>query len=386
MSGKGGAKVGMDDYFAAGGTVDGLIARAQKELKLPPHQERQTEHERVGDVLPDAPVDPELRIPLGYEVGLGGVTRIKTDMRDLHETRMPVAGGPVLIGGRLEDLGDGRESVVLFYHRAGRWRRVTTDRATIANARALVELSAVGVPVTSGSAAALVEYLSAFENTNIERLPHAYTATQMGWQGDGGKMGFLWGRRLLRPGDDAQEVDVEQVDPREWSKGSVSFKGSDAGDEQIAAGFTAQGTYGGWREAVAPLKDYPRLKLNLYASLTPPILPIIGAPNFVVDTSNPTSTGKTVALRVGASAWGNPDERTPESVLHTWDATRVWIERASAVLNSLPLMLDDTKRAKHPRIVGQTLYDSTSGTGRGRGSPRGMARAGSWTTVLLSTG
>lgn len=73
-------------------------------------------------------------------------------------------------------------------------------------------------------------------------------------------------------------------------------------------------------------------------------------------------------------------------MLWSWDVTRVWIERASGVLSGLPLLLDDTKRARKPQLVAQTLYDVASGRGRGRGSIKGTRRSGNWRTVLLSTG
>src|SRR5215212_8643622 len=141
-----------------------------------------------------------------------------------------------------------------------------------------------------------------------------------------------------------------------------------------------------WVQAVAQVADRPRALLALYASLAPPLLEIIEAPNFGIDWCGFTSLGKTTTLRVAASVWGNPDERGTNTVLHTWDATRVWVERASATLDGLPLLLDDTKRAKQRSLVAQTIYDVVQGRGRGRGSPKGLRRSGSWRTILLSTG
>ena len=82
----------------------------------------------------------------------------------------------------------------------------------------------------------------------------------------------------------------------------------------------------------------------LLAACAPPILGIVGASNFVVETAGTTSTGKTTVQRLGASVWGCPDERAEASCLHTWDTTRVWVERVGGLLDGLPLILDDTKR------------------------------------------
>jgi hypothetical protein len=327
-------------------------------------------------------------VPFGYEVGMGGVSRVRVDPDTLEESRVFVARAPMFIGGRMSDIHDGTESVDLVFRRAGGWRRHTAERATIANKNGIVGLAAVGIPVTSGNAGALVEYLAEFESVNIERLPHARLSGQMGWQGKGGERGFLWDKRLLGGGEEipVRSADPEEIPPEEWPEGLICFRGADAGDEQLAGGFHSSGTLEGWQEAVASVGAYPRVRLAVYAALCAPILKIVGAPNFIVDWSCQTSTGKTVTLRVGASCWGNPDERAPQAAIGTWDATRVWIERASASLNNLPLVLDDTKRARRPAGVGQTLYDAASGRGRGRGSKRGMGRTGTWSTVLLSTG
>ena len=83
-------------------------------------------------------------------------------------------------------------------------------------------------------------------------------------------------------------------------------------------------------------------------ALAPPMLEILGASNFVLDFAGATSSGKTTTLRVAASCWGKPDERSDESAMHTWDVTRVFLERASTIISGMPLILDDTKRAKDP--------------------------------------
>ena len=386
-NGEGGKKVGLDDFFAMGKTVDDLLECARKDLKPPPYDPGRADHALVTEAVEDIPAPPNLKVPSGYTLGKGGI--LKTTMsRDLSEERTEsVVPAPIIIAGRTTDVNDGREATDLLYIRGGEWKRHTTPRSTACNSREIVKLSDFGVPVTSGNASDLVEYLGDFDATNIAELPHGKTSAQMGWQGKKGDMGFLWGKRLLQRGQPMPdtEVDVDALSPEEWGDG-VMFRGADVGDEQLAAGFSPSGTFERWRKTMERLEGYPRVKLTVAGSLATPLLEVVGGDNFVIDLPSPTSRGKTTTLRIDASVWGNPDERAPESALGTWDATRVWIERASAILNSIPLMLDDTKRARHPRIVAQTLYDVTSGRGRGRGSREGLGRSGRWSTVLITTG
>jgi putative DNA primase/helicase len=113
---------------------------------------------------------------------------------------------------------------------------------------------------------------------------------------------------------------------------------------------------------------------------------VLGTPNYVVSYAGPTSQGKTTALRAAASCFGCPDERSPSAAIATWDSTRVWLERASAVQNDLPLIVDDTKRASRPADIAQLIYDVSSGRSRGRGSIEGMRGTDTFRTVMLASG
>lgn len=341
-------------------------------------------------VVPDAPVSDELIVPPGWKLTRGGVAiqKIRNTQYGEEVDYIPVAPSPIMITGRLKNIADGTESVRLSWLRDGQWQSHTAERAQVANSKSLVDLANIGFPVTSTKAKQIVDYMADFEAANIEHIPRANVTKQMGWQGDGGSLGFLWGRTLLRAnGDQAvTSVNLEEISPDEWRDDWIAYRGTDEGDEQLADGFHAEGSMDEWLRAATLASQFPRVALAIYASLAPPLLAVLGAPNFVCDWSYVTSTGKTTTLRLGASCWGNPDERSPAAAIGTWDSTRTWIERASAILNGLPLILDDTKRAKNKKHIAQILYDVASGRGRGRGTPRGMSRAGHWATVLLSNG
>lgn len=344
---------------------------------------------KVSQVIKNAPCPADTAIPDGWHLAPHCLARLKTRMSSSGEEEIileDICPAPVVISGRLRDIADGDEYTRLAWLRDGHWQHATIERRVIANARSVVELAALGLPVTSGNSAALVDYLAAFEAENIKVLPRARVAGQLGWIGKGGKDGFLLGRQLLSSdGKTVAALDIDEAKPAEW-KDIIAFRGADAGDDQVADAYNCAGTLDGWRQAVAPLAKFPRALLAVYASLAPPFLKILGAPNFAVDWSYGTSTGKTTVLRVAASCWGNPDERSQNSNLYSWDATRVWIQRACFIGSGLPIILDDTKRAKRPGDVASVLYDVINGRGRGRGSIKGMRKTETWNTVLLSSG
>jgi hypothetical protein len=325
---------------------------------------------RVRDVLADAPGPEDLIIPPGWEVSETGV-RLPGDEPALV---VPV---PLLITGRAYDMARREEMVTLAWPRDARWRRRTVERVEIADARRVVALANTGLPVTSITARDVVGYLADFERYNLARLPPTPVSRQMGWIGKEGEDGFLLGSHFATK---------EGVLVADGSNGTVQYVGADEGDEQLALGLCRRGTLDGWLQALAPVDKFPRVKLGLYVACVPPLLRVLEANNFAFGYSGPTTGGKTVSLRVAASVWGCPDESSAHAILFTWDGTACWRERAPGVLRNLPLLLDDTQRARRKQDVEQTIYDVSQGRGRGRGSPKGLARQMAWETILMTSG
>lgn len=349
--------------------LEKLVREAQKIVQIleseAPNVEHdgETEAQQVIEVWPDAPVAQDVVVPDGWRLDDEGIW-------SGDDLLIPAT---VLITRRHQDINEGIELVTLAWRREGEWKERKVARSVIADARMIVNgLADYGVPVNSINAKDLICYLADFENVNLDKLPAVKVSRQLGWQGERGEDGFLWGTELIQ----TQSSDHD-----------LQFLGSDEGDEQFAAGFHARGTMGKWKKAIEKIEDFPRARLALYISFVPPILSILDSPNFVAGFCGETSSGKTATLRVAASVWGNPDEkRNLPAVLRSWDMTQVWRERASTVLNGLPFLLDDTKLAHQAKDVATTIYGVAGGVGRGRGTVKGLARQESCRTVLLTSG
>ncbi len=327
---------------------------------------------------------PGLTGPPGWSVGPGGVERLVLDKETGELVRVRVASRPILITARLRNLQDGSTALRLEWPWRSRWLHRVVPRGVVMDARQLVSLAGFDAPVHSGNARDLVRFLSDFEVCNTTALPEATVSSVMGWQ-DRAHTAFLWGRALIRAGSTSSGENIEDRLPARWQEGEIHLLG-DAGVCELADGFQASGSWEGWLSVLEAARPYPAVWLAVYAALIPPLMAFLPTlPNFIVDISGETSQGKTTTLRLAASVWGSPDEREG-GIIRTWDATRVYIERAASALGSLPLILDDTKRARRPEDVGKTLYDLASGSGRGRGTVGGIRDTGRWRTVLLSTG
>lgn len=351
-------------------------------MQQKPGSDQQDASQCVRAVLPDAPVGEDVVVPAGWRLTLDGVSKIGPDGNE------PGLAWPVILTELSREGKKGTHAVTLAWFRENRWHQRVVLRDVIANARSAVELAAHGLPVHSNNARSFVQYLADFESQNRELLPLTSFSSQMGWQGEQlGVDGFLWGRTLLSANGQASGED--QSASAVASAGGpriIHFRGADEGDDQIAEGFHKSGSLRRWLRAIEPISAFPKVRLLLYASFTSPVLSILTSPNFIVDTAGKTTTGKTSSLRVAASVWGCPIETSPKAAMSTWDATGVWRERAPAVLNGLPFILDDTKRARSPEDVAQTIYTVTQGRGRGRGSVRGIAHQDTWRTILSSSG
>jgi hypothetical protein len=336
----------------------------------------------VKDVLPEAPVPKETAIPPGWDLTATGV-------RSLCAKVVGDIPAPVVILGRGKDSAKDNEHLCLAWPRDGSWRRRIVEREVVANAQKILVLAACGLPVNTNNARMMVQYLADFEAANMDVLPMANVSRKLGFQGRDGKLGFLWGRTLITAKGFHEGDDLNQLAPDEWSRQVVHFQGADEGDDQIAAGFHAAGNCKGWLKAVQAVDKYPRVKLSLYAGLTAPLLPILRAPNCMVDYAGETTGGKTSALRVAVSCFGNPDEEAVNGrapAMFTWKGTSVWREKAPVVVNHLPFVMDDTKHAKNKEDVAETIYMIAQGRGKGRGTPKGTALQETFTTVALSSG
>ena len=343
------------------------------------------EQPTAGSLLGEDCPAPDLVIPCDFSVRPNATIEMVDDINsngDHIKVEKLIAHAPVLIGARLRDIDCGTESFDLRFRRPDGWRQAIVDRGVALDGRQITQLASRGFPVSSATAHDLVKYLHDLEGLNYSRIPTTHSTSHLGWQGKDGGLGFLCGRRLILP--DGSLAPVQG--PEECAGSSTIFVGIAPGDDQIADSIYAKGSLGGWMAAVQIAADFPRVLLGLYASFVPPLLRILGAPNVIIDWWNRTTSGKTTAIRLAASVWGNPDEHAPDSFVGGWDATEVYIERACSMLTGLPLLLDDTKRARNPALVGKIIYEVAQGRGRSRGNVKSISRTGTWRTILLSTG
>ena len=324
---------------------------------------------RVRDVVPDAPVTESHVVPERWDMRDStdrgyAISFWKKDKKG-DGYKAPIIQDPVVIEAWLSNQTTDKKWVRVAW-KAGKWHRREVPFDRLMHSAKIVEaLTGSGFPASSNNSHDVVAWFEAYWNANRWAIPSEQISEQMGWQGDH-RTDFLLGNRAF--GD------------------SVHFAPADAGDKQIADALCSAGTFDAWAASVAWLTEYPNVQIALYASLAAPLLELLDVPNFIIDWSYRTSSGKSTALQVAASVWGH---HRVGSFIGSWLSSPVGIERRAAVLNGLPFILDDTKDAA--KVAGQSIvpgivYFVASGTGKGRGSVAGMRANPSFHTVMLTSG
>lgn len=321
---------------------------------------------------PDFPNPGEMMFPAGWTSRDNWISKIGGSVISRIHLRIGISR-------RFREAGGQTSFVELMWSRSGQWKKQIFQRAVLASARSIVALADYDIPVNSNNAADLIDYFDAFEAQNLNEIPEAIACDRMGWINEPGVEGFLVGRRLISERQPA-DMFIDGVQQQ------VEFRGADQGDEQLADSLTPSGEFEQWLHLVGLVRRFPRVLLALYASFVPPLLSIFRSRSFIVSLAGPTSGGKTTTLGCAAATWGCPDQQMPGSLMMTWDTTRVGIERSMRVLDGIPIILDDTKQARKPEDIAQTVYDVTGGRARTRGSERGLARTGTWRTVMMTSG
>lgn len=291
----------------------------------------------------------------------------------------------IMVIGLIQDLDEQNENILLAWRQRGEWKYLQVPRAVINNQSKLCMFNNPGYPITSTNARIMVDYLGEFMALNEDILPIYTMTNRLGWHKVRGEVGFYTGNEFITK----EKVYFSNTsDEKHFSQSEAPLVFDKANSEgvDIVKSVYKIGTLEGWLEAIEPIKSFPLVQLGLYSAFVPAILDILECPNFIVDFSNRTSTGKSTVQRIAASVVGNPRENQSNAYLHTWDNTKVWVERAASALNHFPLILDDTKRARNDRDIAETLYLIANGKGRGRGTKQGMAKTKTWRTVLLSSG
>lgn len=272
---------------------------------------------------------------------------------------------PIMPVERLVNVDTGNERLRLAYQKGtSPWRSLIVEKSVLASAAQVTQLAGRGIAVTSENAKMFIKYLAEVETLNYDRIPETRSIGRLGYIPDVGFSPYVQG--LTFDGDANFKALYE----------TVQKHGSFDGDGENC-----------WLHAARwARRSSVTARLMLAASFASPLLSVIGAlPFFVHLWGVDSGTGKTVALMLAASVWGNP---ALGKYIQSFNSTVVGQEFTAAFLNQLPLCLDELQLAKDSK--GRTnfdVYKLAQGSGRTRGTKvGGVAVRPTWANAILTTG
>ena len=271
---------------------------------------------------------------------------------------------PITIKARLRNIDNGETKWIVGFRRGDTNRKafsyIPIEEKTLSNAKEIIELSRIGISVTSERAKSLVNYFDYIMNHNYNVVPEKRSVSRLGWNEEG-----------FSPYLD-----------------DVTFGGKDDFDRT----FKAIGPHGSskkWLEEASVLRrESLAARIILAASFASALVEPLGVlPFFVHLWGMDPGTGKTVGLMLAASVWGNP-EPVGGPYIASFRDTSVSLEFLAGFLNSVPLVIDDLQLAKDYRGKPNfNVYELASGSGKGRGTKTlGVTVKPKWRNCMITSG
>ncbi|RMD59415.1 MAG: DUF927 domain-containing protein, partial [Nitrospirae bacterium] len=264
-----------------------------------------------------------------------------------------ISYSPVIITSRAIDIDTGEEDIEIAFRRDWKWKKLWVTRRTLCDSRKIIELSDQGLFVNSSNSKMMIDYLFAFESSNIPIIKKTYITKGLGWKTLNDKKIFLLHR------------DESLCN----SENAINFI-PEVGFERYVKALKREGSYEKWKSVIEEAIKYPLANFAFYASFSAPLLNILKAPNFIIDFWGTTSLGKTTILELAASVWGNPHKESG-GLVFSWDSTKVYLERMANFFCDIPIFPDDSQVVDDKTLT-KILYMVANGVGRGRGSTTGI--------------
>lgn len=283
--------------------------------------------------------------------GVSKVLKEKVEYACLH---------PIMPTERLVNIDTGEEKLRVSFFKGKYWRDFIASKLDLFDASKVIKYAALGVSVTSSSAKLLSAFLNDIETMNPDIIPETESVARLGYIGDGSQF--------------SPYVD------------NLIFDG-EANYRTIYSAISSKGNRTLWlSEAKKCRSESLTAQIMLAASFASPLLNKMGClPFFVHLWGVESGTGKTVALMLAASVWGDPDVG---QYIQTFNSTQVSCERTAAFLNNIPLCIDELQLSKdshgHSKF---DVYQLAQGVGRGRGNRAGgIDTVPTWSLCILTTG
>jgi len=248
---------------------------------------------------------------------------------------------------------------VAFQRGRGPWKTVVISKETAASAQRILALAGKGIAVNSENSKELVKFFTEIESLNYDEFGEQASTSHMGWLRNDEFMPYC--QNVLYDGDSP-----------EFARMVEDFK--PYGSEDV------------WMSIAKDVRSGQSIpaRIALAASFAAPMVQLIGALPFFVHLWGDTGCGKTVALMLAASVWGNP---TVGRYIKTFSGTKVSQELYAAFCGNMPILLDELQVISDRKMFDDIIYMLCEGASKGRGQKDGGLQVQRrWCTCILTTG
>lgn len=288
-----------------------------------------------------------------YTMDERGVTKVAHKSGDTYTET--ISAIPIVPTAILRNVDTNVEKIELSFLKRKRWNTLICDRSVAANQSNIIKLADKGVEVNSDNAKKLVKYIADVTAYNLDALPNKDAKSVMGWHN----------------GEFMPYTD------------NIVFDG----DEQFKHLYKAINTKGSlqdWVDFIAPLRSSLEVRLCMAASFASPLIELIGENPFVFHLWGKSGTGKTVALLLAMSVYGDP---AMGALTRTMNMTANSMLATAAFLKNLPFAGDELQTIKSR----WTNYDNlimviTEGIDRGRMSYDKVNEIRAWKCSFIFSG
>lgn len=264
---------------------------------------------------------------------------------------------PILPIERLVNIDTNNEKINLSFFKDEKWQNVVADCVTVYNKNNICSLADRGILVTSENSREIVKYITEIISQNMKEIPLYKSISRLGWI------------------DDNQFVPYVE---------DIKYDGDDA-FENIYKHIKENGDYKKWLGHIKVLRKSIYIRLLMASSFASPLIEKVGALPFVLHLWGTTGFGKTVALMVGMSIWGNP---AMGCLTRTMNMTQNSMARTSAFLHNIPFAADELQqiKTKWDNYDNLVMY-LCEGIDRGRAKARGgVEETKVWKNSFIFTG
>lgn len=212
----------------------------------------------------------------------------------------------------------------------------------------------------------LRKYLSAWQEKLQDSAQATTARTQFGWQDNDSV--FVLGNR---------EIDKD---------GNIHVATIAHAIENIARSYVKRGTLEEWQRVVQTFAKpgNEARSFSLFSSLGAPLYKFIGEGSIILHLTNVASgVGKSTCLKIGNSAWGNPND----TLMIEADTANAKIHRAG-ILNNLPGMIDEITNMA-PDKSSDLSFQLNQGRGKNRmdsSSNNERINDTTWCTIFQTSG